>query len=222
MRASTKLSIMVGLLLTMSTSAGAVVSITLTQVGGTYQPGLCCTRGDTLILEIGYSLEPGDTVSLIDPALVFNSSLVTLDPEGSTETAFAAWSGGGVALNPVATGDIGLVTPGMADGWEKSAAVAGGAASPCVFGACSSLGTASFVVISPWWTLIQIGGVGQPGGTVILDGDGADITAVSNLGTFTMMGPTPEPTTASLLALGLLGLAAVRRRRRTEDSKRLI
>jgi len=204
---------MVGLALTVSTTAGAVVSIDLVQVGGTYD-GISAVAGDTLVLDIRYSLEPGDSVTLIAPAIVFKGWQVSFDAAGSTETGFAAWSGGLVALNPVATGDIGLVTPTLANGWEKSTATAGGASSPCVFGSCSSLGTAAFVLTSNYSDVISIGGIGQPGGTVILDGTFQDITSISNLGTFIVVGMwIPEPTTASLLALGLVGIAAVRRRR---------
>jgi hypothetical protein len=47
---------------------------------------------------------------------------------------------------------------------------------------------------------------------VIADGTFVDIAGISNLGTFTII---PEPTTASLLGLGLLGLAAAGRRRKS-------
>jgi hypothetical protein len=163
------------------------------------------------VLSITYSLQPGDAVTLVDPALVLDGFVSSFDAAGSTETPFAAWSGGAVALNPIATGDIALVTLNMANGWEKGTTIAGGASSPCVFGACTSLGTASFV-LSGSNGVIAIGGVGEPGGTVIGDGTFQDIAGSSNLGSFNIM-IIPEPTTASLLGLGLLGLTAVGRRR---------
>jgi len=188
-----------------------VVSITLTQVGGTYN-GISSNPGDTLVLEIGYSLEPGDAVTLIDPTLEFFAA--AFDPDGSTETDFALWSGGMVLLEPIATGDIALVSPNRANGWEKETTIAGGGSTPCVFGACSSLGTAAFV-LSGRGALIRVGAVGQPGGTVIRDGTFVDIAGISNLGTFCVVEcVVPEPTTASLLALGMIGMAAARRRRR--------
>ena len=209
MRTLTKLLLMVGLALTMSTSAGAVVSIGLVQVGGTYD-GVSANAGDTLVLNITYSIQPGDAITLVDPGIVFNGSVQSFNVAGSTETAFAAWSGGAVALNPIATGDIALVTPNLANGWEKGTTIAGGGSSPCVFGACTSLGTAAFV-LSGTSGVIAVGAVGAPGGTVIGDGTFVDIAPISNLGTFTVI---PEPTTASLLGLGLLGLTVAGRRRK--------
>jgi len=212
MRALTKLSLMVSLSLTLSTPAGAVVSITLTQVGGTYSATSGPLAGDTLVLEIGYSLEPGDAITLIDPTLEFFAT--AFDPDASTETGFAAWSGGAVAFAPIATGDIALAAPNLADGWEKGITTTGAASTPCVFGACSSLGTAAFV-LSGEGALIRVGAVGQPGGTVIRDGTFVDIAASQNLGTFCVVEcVVPEPTTASLLGLGLIGMAAVRRGQR--------
>jgi len=213
MRNLTKILVIVGLGLSLSTSAGAVISVGLVQIGGTYSATVGGSPGNTLELNITYSLQPGDTVTLIDPALVFDPAVFELIPEFSTETGFAAWSAGGVALNPIATGDIALVTPGLANGWEKGTTIAGGGSSPCVFGSCASLGTASFLFLtSASGETIAVGGVGQPGGTVIGDGSFVDITHLANLGTFTVI---PEPTTASLLSLALLGLTAAHRRRKS-------
>ena len=212
MRTLTKLLLMVGLALTMSTSAGAVVSITLTQVGGTYSATAGAVAGDTLVLDIGYSLGPGDMVTAVDPGLVFNGSVTSFNVGGSTETGFAAYGGGAIALNPIVqTTDIGLnpLDLSQADGWEKTTLTAGGTGTPCVFGACSSLGTAAFV-LSGSSGVVSVGNVGLGGGTVIGDGTFMDIAGISNLGTFTIV---PEPTTASLLGLGLLGLTIAGRRR---------
>jgi hypothetical protein len=201
---------MVALALTLSAPAGAVVSIGLVQVGGTFDPGFGPQPGDTLVLSITYALEPGDAVTLIDPGIVFTGG-VSFDIAGSTETGLAAFSGGTLGLGPIATGDIALVTPHLANGWEKGTTIAGGGSSPCVFGACTSLGTAAFVLSGEWGVTISIGAVAQPGGTVIGDGTFVDIAGSSNLGSFLII---PEPTTAGLLGLALLGLTVTARRRK--------
>ena len=77
------------LALTISAPAGAVVSIGLVQVDGTYD-GSSANPGDTLVLNITYALQPGDAVTLVDPALVFDGFVSSFDAAGSTETPFAA------------------------------------------------------------------------------------------------------------------------------------
>ena len=135
------------------------MSITLTQVGGTFQGWLGAQPGDTLVLEIGYSLGDGDVVTLIDPALVFGPEVSSFDAAGSTETGMAIWSGGAVSLSPIGTGDIGLVPghPYLADGWEKVAFPPNSASNPCVSGACTSLGTAAFVLSGESGTIASEG-----------------------------------------------------------------
>jgi hypothetical protein len=201
--------------LTLSTSAGAVVSVGLVQVGGTYDATVGAHAGDTLVLDITYSFGPGDEVTLIDPGIVFGVEVSSFDAAGSTETGYALFSGGGVLFDPIATGDIDLVPPhlaeNLANGWEKHSNFMGGASNPCVLGACNSLGTAAFVLSGKAGT-IRVGGIGQPGGTVIGNAAYEDIAPISNLGSFQVIA-NPEPSTALLLALGLIGIAAGRRRR---------
>jgi hypothetical protein len=208
-----KLALLLGLALTVSANAKAdeLVTLSLVQVGGTYD-GVKANPGDTLVLNIQYTIGDGGT-TIIDPGIVWGAEVASFD--GGTETGFAAWSDGAVALNPIATGDIALVTPNLANGWEKGTTIAGGASSPCVFGACTSLGTASF-------TLTGQGGVigfapsGIPGGTVV-NYPPACIQVYPwscqnwNEVTFTVI---PEPATAGLIGLGLLALASIGRNRR--------
>jgi len=207
MRTLTNLLLMVGLALTLSTSAGAVISIGLVQVGGTYNPLLGPSAGDTLVLNITYGLQASDAVTIVDPELEWDSAVASFNIPGSTETGSAVWSGGAVTLSPLAA-SIGLVAPNRAEGWEKGTTLAGGATTPCVFGACTSLGTAAFVLSG------TPGAIWVGSGTVVGDGSFQDIAgnpALVSLGWFAI----PEPTTASLLGLGLLGLAAAGRRRKS-------
>jgi len=210
-----KLLITVGLALTMSASAGAVVSVGLVQVGGTYDPTVGAHAGDTLVLNITYSFESGDAVWFIDPAVVWDGAVSSWDAAGSTETGFAVWNGGTIAFNPIVVGDDLLYPPppgteNLANGWEKTAPGGTALSAPCVFGACTSMGTAAFV-LSGTGGVISIGGIGQNGGTYIFDATYEDITLISNLGSIRII-PNPEPSTALLVALGLVGIAAGRRR----------
>ena len=168
-----------------------------------------------------------DVAFIICPAIVFGPEVSSFDAAGSTETGVAMFSGLSskptVRLQPVIQGtDIALVPPELAEniayGWEKGAPMGSlGVTGPCLSGACASMGTAAFVLSGSAGT-ISIGGIGLPGGTYISDiSDGtyteiAGNTALVNLGSFRII-PNPEPSTGLLLAFGLIGIAAGRRRR---------
>jgi hypothetical protein len=209
--APSTLALLVVLALTISTTAGAeYVTISLVQVGGTYD-GVQAHPGDTLVLDIQYTV--GDQgVILIDPTIAFGAEVTSFD--GGTETGVAGWSNGAYALSPIATGDIALspFDPNWADGWEKASSVAGGAFEPCVGGACTSLGTASFT-LSGQAGVIGFAPEGPAGGTVVGYSDPYMICVPGpcwNAVSFTVI---PEPATATLLTLGLLALAAASRNR---------
>jgi len=222
MRTLTKLSLMIGLALTVSTTAGAEwEAISLVQVGGTYD-GVQANAGDTLVLSIQYTVgDEGPT--LIDPSISWGAEVASFD--GGTETGFAAWNGGSYALNPIATGDIALVSPNLANGWEKGSTVAGGAFEPCVFGACTSLGTVSFTLsglggvigLAPDWIPFgTVVGYGEPCITIpeekcwneipftVISEPATAVPSLSRVGVVSLGG--------LFLAFGLVGIGMWRRR----------
>jgi len=206
MRTASKLALLLSLALTVGANAGATTVLSLVQVGGTYD-GVQAHPGDTLVLSIQYSLVYSGGVlstTLIDPTITWGPEVTSFN--GGTETGFAAWSGGAVALNPIATGDIGLIAPNVADGWEKATTISGGATTPCVFGACTSLGTATFTLSG------QAGVIRFGPGTIIAPPCYFEpwFCGYYEEDAFTIV---PEPATTSLIGLGLLGLALASRYR---------
>ena len=234
MRTLTKILLMVGLALTMSTSAGAMITLGLTQVGGTYSASVGAQAGDTLALRIDWAVGTGDTLYALAVSLEFNGSVQSFSPDAygsppglSTENLYAATFAGPSGppaskrdMNYVAYGDIKVspLNPQLAIGWEKAAGPGLYVIGPCTAGAfnsCNELGVA-------WFTLtgdpgvIAIGGIGQTFGSGVVDGTYIDVMSdptrvdYQTNGVFTVV---PEPTTASLLGLGLLGLTVAGRRR---------
>jgi hypothetical protein len=210
--------------MTVGSAANANVVVTLTQVGGTYNSVVGAQFGDTLILDVGYDITgASDNITLIDPAIAFPTNVATFVT--GYETGLAMWSNGSIPLNTIGPpgGVFTVLNSGgttWIDGWEKADITFVGANPPCISGACSSLGTIT----------LQLTGVGgvidtglilqpSPGGTTIQSGLGVDVTGLASLGTFYVV---PEPTTASLLGLGLLGLCAASRRRKNARGKRPI
>jgi hypothetical protein len=226
-RKTTRLLAAVGLALFAAGPATADVSVSLVQIGGTYSASVGAAPGDTLVLAIDYGITNTGTltaVTLVDPSLQFDPTVATL--VGGVETGSVNFSSpvstvyaSPIAFAPIAqTSDIKTVLAGdgstVANGWEKATLIAGGVTAPCLPGVaifCTRLGNATFT-LSGTAGVIDTGGVLGPVrfGTVIGDGAFQDQAASAGvtLGTFAIV---PEPTTASLLALGLVALAVARR-----------
>jgi hypothetical protein len=194
MRLLMKLMLTAGMVFAFSSQASAV-AVNLVQIGGPATP----VPSDVITFDIQVVLEAGDAVTLIDPGIdMMGASFV-----GGTEAPYNFV--GGVLLSPIATGDINVYAPNKVQGWEASTLNGAGAPGPATF----SIGTASFHVGGPnvWLTMdTTIGGLG----TVIGGAAFADITTSTTFGNYHLV---PEPTTAGLMTLGLIGLVVAGRRR---------
>jgi hypothetical protein len=178
-----------------------------------------------LTLEVGYNITGGtDDIILIDPAVAFPTAIGAFTGAGS-ETRMGNWGPAYIAMLPI--GPVGVFTTNYLgaltyiDGLEKADGSGTGANTPCNYGAGCVIGAAGIPVLGTLqFTLTGVAGVfdvssvvlPNPFGTTIADNTGTSVLGSASLGTFTI-NAIPEPTTASLLGLGLVGLTVAGRRR---------
>jgi hypothetical protein len=200
MRLLIKLLLTAGMVFALSSQANAF-SVDLVQTGGPATPN----PSDVISFNIEVTLLGGEATTLVDPAI----GLIGASFVGGTEAAYNFV--GGVLLTPIGSPntDIGTINGGLAAaGWEGSTLTPGGAPGPAVF----VLGTAVFHVNSTTVALEFDAptALGVPFGTVIGDGAFMEIQNSVSYGNFYSV---PEPTTAGLMILGVVGLAVAGRRR---------
>ena len=197
MRLLTKLMLAAGMVFAFSSQASAI-SIDLVQTGGPATP----VPSDIITFNISVTVNAGEGITLADPAIdMMGASYV-----GGTEQAYAFVNG--VLMTPIggAGADLGLIGPNTVAGWESQTLTVGGAPGPATF----VIGQAQFHVGSTNVWLTMDTAIGIPFGTVVGDGNFADVSAVSTYGNYHVV---PEPTTAGLMTLGLIGLVVAGRRR---------
>jgi hypothetical protein len=200
MRLLMKLMLAAGMVFAFSSQASAV-AVDLVQIGGPATP----SPSDVIVFNIQVTLQGGEGVTAVDPAIeMMGASYV-----GGTEQPFNFVNG--VLLTPIgaAGADLGTINGGLAvAGWEATTLTAGGAPGPAVF----NIGSVQFHVGSPnvWLTFDTPGALGVAFGTVVGDGGFNNISTQVSWGNYHLV---PEPTTAGLMTLGLIGLVVAGRRR---------
>ena len=216
MRTLTKILMVAALALIVSSAANANVVITLTQIGGTYSATVGAQAGDTLILDVGYTITGADTHHHHRPGGRVRRPRLRAFVSGS-ETGLALWSAGATAFNALGAPAV-FIGELHGPGVDLRRRAREGGRHLCgrqcaVHLRCSAPARDADVQPHGRERRDRRGSGASAAAVRHDDPDGlgaVSVTPLATLGTFTII---PEPTTASLLGLGLLGLTVAGRRR---------